>query len=143
MSDRVFVDTNILVYAVDASEPKKCPVARNWLERLWQERSGCLSYQVLNEFYVTVTAKLSPGLDARDARELVRSLFAWQPLAIDIAAIERAWHLMDRFSLHFWDALIVASANLCAAQILLSEDLQADLEIHGTRIVNPFLAPAA
>ena len=141
MSGKIFVDTNILVYSVDASEPKKQPVAWNWLERLWQERNGCLSYQVLNEFYVTVTGKLSPGLDPREARELVRSLFAWQPLAIDTIAIERAWRLMDRFSLRFWDALIVAAASLCEAQILLSEDLQASLEIDGTRIVNPFAGP--
>jgi predicted nucleic acid-binding protein len=138
MSGKIFVDTNILVYSVDASEPKKQPVAWNWLERLWQERNGCLSYQVLNEFYVTVTGKLSPGLDPREAREVVRSLLAWQPLAIDTAAIERAWRLMDRFSLRFWDALIVAAANLCEAQTLLSEDLQAGLEIDGTRIANPF-----
>ena len=139
MSGKVFVDTNILMYSVDTSESRKHPVARSWVERLWQERSGCLSYQVLSEFYMTVTGKLSPGLDPRDARELVRSLCAWQPLAIDTNAIERAWRLMDRFSLHFWDALIVGAANLCEAHTLLSEDLQAGLEIDGTRIVNPFL----
>lgn len=138
MSDRVFVDTNILVYSFDASEPEKGPVARRWLERLWEERSGCLSYQVLSEFYVTVTRKLSPGLKSQEAREIARSLFAWKPAAVDSAAIERAWLLMDRFSLHFWDALIAATANLCEAEILLSEDLQSGLEIDGTRIVNPF-----
>jgi predicted nucleic acid-binding protein len=138
MSGRVFVDTNILVYSFDASEPEKCPVARSWLERLWQERSGCLSFQVLSEFYVTVTGKLSPGLDPLEAREIVRSLFAWRPIPVDSASIERAWRLTDRFSLHFWDALIVAAANLCAADTLLSEDLEAGLEIDGTRIVNPF-----
>jgi predicted nucleic acid-binding protein len=138
MSGKVFVDTNILVYSVDASEQEKCPVARSRLERLWQERSGCLSFQVLSEFYVTVTSKLSPGLDPLEAREIVRSLFAWRPMPVDAAAIERAWRLADRFSLHFWDALIVAAANLCEADTLLSEDLQAGLEIDGTRIVNPF-----
>jgi predicted nucleic acid-binding protein len=138
MSGKVFVDTNILVYSMDASEPEKCPVARNWLGRLWQERSGCLSYQVLGEFYITVTGKLSPGLDPLEAREILRSLFAWRPLHVDSAAIERAWQLADRFSLHFWDALIVAAANLCEADTLLSEDLQAGMEIDGTRIMNPF-----
>jgi predicted nucleic acid-binding protein len=140
MSGKVFVDTNILVYSFDASEPEKCPVARSRLERLWEERNGCLSYQVFGEFYVMVTGKLSPGLDPPEAREIVRSLFAWRPVPIDAAAIERAWRLMDRFSLHFWNALIVAAANLCEAEILFSEDLRAELEIDGTRIVNPFQA---
>lgn len=138
MSGKVFVDTNILVYSCDASEPLKSPVARNRLEQLWEERRGCLSCQVLNEFYVTVTAKLSPGLDPQEAREIVRSLFAWRPVPLDHAAIERAWRLADRYSFSFWDALIVSAANLCEAEILLSEDLQGGLEIDGTRIENPF-----
>jgi predicted nucleic acid-binding protein len=138
MNGKVFVDTNILVCSLDASEPDKCPVARSRLELLWRERCGCLSYQVLSEFYVTVTGKLSPGLDPQEAREIVRSFFAWRPVPVDAAAIERAWRLMDRFSLHFRDALIVAAANICEANTLLSEDLQAGLEIDGTRVVNPF-----
>jgi predicted nucleic acid-binding protein len=99
MSGKVSVDTNILVYSCDASEPQKGPVARNQLQRLWEERRGCLSYQVLKEFYVTVAAKLSPGLAPQEAREIVRSLFAWRPVPVDSVAIERAWRLADRYSL--------------------------------------------
>jgi len=138
MSDRVFVDTNVLVYSIDASEKRKCPTAQRQMARLWEERSGRVSYQVLSEFYVTVTRKLSPGLSPMKARDIVRDLFAWRPLPVDAPVIDRAWGLMDRFSLSYRDALIVAAANLCEAKFLLSEDLQAGLEIDGTVVLNPF-----
>lgn len=86
-----------------------------------------------------MNGKLSPGLDPLGAREIARSRFAWRPVPVDAAAIERARRLMDLCSLGFWDSLIVAAANICEAETLLSEDLQAGLEIAGTRIVNPFL----
>jgi len=68
MADRYFVDTNVLVYARDASEPEKQPVARAWMQWLWKRQAGRLSTQVLQEFYQTVTRKLQPGLDPTVAR---------------------------------------------------------------------------
>jgi predicted nucleic acid-binding protein len=61
MSAKVFVDTNILVYCRDASEPQKQAQTAAWMAALWKQRTGRLSFQVLQEFYVTVTAKLTPG----------------------------------------------------------------------------------
>ena len=74
MSARFFVDTNLLVYSRDASEPEKQEKAMRWMTRLWHEKSGRLSYQVLQEFYITVTQKLDPGLQQDIARMDVRSL---------------------------------------------------------------------
>ena len=74
MSDRVFVDTNVLVYSRDSSEPTKQPVAEAWRRALWQSRAGRLSVQVLNEYYVTVTRKLTPGMPRDQAREEIEDL---------------------------------------------------------------------
>ncbi|MBI4539827.1 MAG: hypothetical protein HY704_10010 [Gemmatimonadetes bacterium] len=79
MTGLVFVDTNILVYSRDASEPEKQPRAMEWLELLWRSRRGRISVQVLEEYYVTVTGKLKPGMDRAVARSDVRAFEAWKP----------------------------------------------------------------
>ena len=75
-----FVDTNVLVYARDAISPKKQQQAHSWLEQLWRQKTGRLSYQVLQEYYITVTQKLSPGLEISDARDDVRVFETWNPI---------------------------------------------------------------
>jgi len=111
---------------------------------LWHRRAGRLSYQVLQEFYVTVTAKLSPGLAQELALRDVRALWAWQPLKIDAQVLAGAWLLQDRYRLPWWDALIVAAAQRAGCQYLLSEDFQDGLEMGSLKIVNLFLcAPEA
>lgn len=138
MNAKVFVDTNILVYARDASEGDKRRRAADWLELLWRERCGRLSWQVLREYYVTVTAKLTPGLPKETAREDVRSLAAWNPRQMDQGVVESAWELQDAHLLPWWDSLIVAAALGIGCGFLLSEDFQAGKDFHGVRIVNPF-----
>ena len=134
----VFVDSNVLVYARDAGEAIKQPQALAWLEHLWRTRSGRLSFQVLQEFYVTVTKKFDPGLTPADAREEVRSFLAWRPLAVDDEMLEAAWALQDHHSLSFWDALILGAAQASGCQRVLSEDFS-DGEIYGgVEVVNPF-----
>jgi predicted nucleic acid-binding protein len=138
MSDS-FVDTNILIYAVDASETTKQPKAQRLLEELWTSRTGRLSTQVLNEFYVTTTRKLKPGLVPEMAREIVRSYEAWSPVPLTFSIIREAWALQDRYSLSYWDALIVAAAKLSGCSRLYSEDLQDGLQIDDLRVINPFI----
>ena len=139
MTAPCFVDTNVLVYARDAAEAVKGPRARAWLEHLWRTRGGRLSYQVLGEYYVTVTQKLDPGLTADEARADVRNLAAWRPVVIDEPVVEDAWALQDRHSLSLWDALILAAAGAARCGRVLSEDLT-DGERYGTvTVVNPFL----
>ncbi len=137
--DRVFVDTNVLVYARDASEPIKQPQARRWLDVLWASRRGRLSTQVLNEYYVTVTRKLSPGLTPVEAREDVQDLRTWQPILLDVTLIDRAFGMEDSYGFSFWDALIVAAAHVAGARYLLTEDLQDGQDLQGIRVVNPFV----
>lgn len=134
----VFVDTNVLVYRFDESEPTKQERCEAWLRRLWEGGDGRLSVQVLQEFYVTVTSKVDHPMSPSDARIVVRSLFSWDPVLIDRTALEGAWTLQDRYSLSWWDALIVSAAQITGCSVLLTEDLGHDQDLDGVQVVDPF-----
>lgn len=135
----VFVDTNVLLYAEDRAHADKHQRARDWLRALWLRRCGRLSTQVLSEFYVNATRKLTPPMPAGDARAEVRRYQGWQPWLVDHATVEAAWAVESRYGLHYWDALMVAAAQQQGCSLLLTEDLQHDQTIDSLRIVNPFL----
>lgn len=135
--DGTFVDTNVLVYAYDADAGEKHDAARAALETLWEEESGCVSSQVLQEFYVTVTRKLTRPLRPRVARDVVAAYAAWPVHRPDVADILSASEFEERHQLSFWDALIVVSALRSGAQELLTEDLQDGQRIDGLLVVNP------
>ena len=139
----VFVDTNVLVYARDASQVQKQPAAATWMAHLWRTGAGRLSTQVLGEFYVTVTRKLDPGMAVPHARADVRDLLAWRPLPVTAGLVTDAWHIQDRFQLSYWDALIVAAAREAGCDRLLTEDFQEGQDLDGIAIVNPFRNPPA
>jgi predicted nucleic acid-binding protein len=138
MTGPCFVDTNVLVYSRDRSEKKKQPLADAWRQALWRTGKGRLSIQVLNEYYQVVTRKLSPGLPRADARAELRDLWHWQPIPLNQAVIEAAYDAEDRWSLSYWDALIVAAAMHAECEVLLSEDLSAGQVYDGLQVVNPF-----
>ena len=138
----VFVDTNILIYADDQSDAFKQERAKTWLMRLWGERTGHVSTQVLNEYYVNVTRKNKIGLKTGDARAKVRRFQLWQPWQIDHATVETAWGIEARFGFSYWDSLIVAAAAHSGCKYLLSEDMQHLQQIDSVQIINPFLLPA-
>jgi predicted nucleic acid-binding protein len=138
MSAKVFVDTNILVYSRDASEPEKQQQAMAWMARLWESGRGRLSFQVLQEFYVTVTQKLKPGLEISRAQNDVRTLLAWRPTPVDAQVMEGAWFIQERYGLGWWDSLIVATAQQSNCLYLLTEDLQESQLFGQLEVVNPF-----
>lgn len=140
MTGRVFVDTNVFVYQVDSRDQAKQERARAWLDFLWSARTGAVSFQVLLEFYSTVTTKLDPGLAPETARRVVRSLWAWKPLVVDEKVLTAAWALQDRFELSWWDALIAGAARVAGCSILLTEDLQDGQDLEGLTVVSPFRA---
>lgn len=139
MTARVFVDANVLVYARDASEKTKQPKAARWMDRLWKSGEGRVSIQVLQEYYVTVTQKLDPGMSRPRAREDVRSLLSWQPVVSDSGLLESAWELQDRYGLAWWDGPIVAAALRSDCRFLLSEDFQDQMALDQVTVVNPFV----
>ena len=137
-SSLVFVDTNVLVYLRDARDAAKQKAAARWMAELWETRSGRLSVQVLHEYYVTVTAKLMPGLAVDDARDDVVALRSWAPLPPSAELTEAAWTEQDRWGFSFWDSLIVAAARSLGCGVLLTEDLSHGQELAGIRVVSPF-----
>jgi predicted nucleic acid-binding protein len=137
MTDPIFVDTNVFIYALDDADLKKQEAARAWRAELWKSRRGRISFQVLHEFYVKMTQKWP---EARaEARSEVRDLIAWRPVILDDVTIDVAWKIQDRYQLSFWDALIVAAAKSSSSRFLLTEDLQADQDLDGLTVINPFL----
>jgi len=137
MSDRTFVDTNVLIYAHDMDAKTKHEAAKQVLQELWNERAGILSTQVLQEFYVNVTRKISRPLSKESARLVVNTYSAW---CIDTtpAEVSSAFRIEDEAHIGFWDALIMASAIKSGATRLLSEHLNAGQTIAGVKIENPF-----
>ena len=135
----VFLDTNVLLYAVDDKDSAKRDRARQWLTVCWQRRCGRLSTQVLNEFYANARKKFETAISAGDARAEVRRYQNWKPWIIDHPTVETAWAVESRYGLNYWDALVVASAQHQGCTVLLTEDLQHDQQIDSVRIVNPFL----
>ena len=138
MSDRVFVHASVLVYGRDATDRVKQKKAARWLRELWSSRNGRVSIQVLQEFYVTVTQKLQPGMKRVDAREDVRNPFSWQPVVQDRRLLEEAWNLQDRYELSWWDAPVVAAAVQAQCRYLLSEDFQAGMVFGDVTVIDPF-----
>ena len=141
MSALVFVDTNVLLYAADTADEEKHRAAAAWRLELWKSRRGRVSYQVLQEFYVQAVRKSPESADAAEAE--VRDLFAWDPVVVDYSVVEAAWRLRKRFSLSFWDALIVGAAQAAGCRHLLTEDLSHGQDLDGVRVVSPFrMAPS-
>jgi len=133
-----FVDTNVLVYAHDRSEFSKQPVARALLEELWATRTGVLSTQILQEFYVVATRKFTPPLSRRAAREIVALYGTWPLVQIDLPLIIAASVIEERHRLSWWDALVIEGARRAGAARLVTEDLQDARTIGGVTIENPF-----
>ena len=136
--ERTFVDTNVLAYAHDRSETLKRPVAEALLDELWTSRTGVLSTQILQEFYVVATRKFDPPLSRRAAREIVALYGAWPLVRVDLPLILTASALEERHRLSFWDALVIEAAKRAGATRLVTEDLQAGRTIGAVRIENPF-----
>ena len=141
MTGPVFVDTNVLVYRHDSSEAARQSRADDWHTFLWHRRLGRLSFQVLQELYATLTRGRGLGLDRAAARAIVANYLQWQPIRIDAGMLRRAWLLEERYGLSFWDALIVAAAQVAECPTLLTEDLQHGQDLDGVRVVDPFASP--
>lgn len=137
-----FVDTNVLVYAHDCSAGKKHERARALLEELWASGTGCLSLQVLQEFYVTVTQKVPRPISPDDAAQIIRDLSHWRVHMPDIADLFRAIEIQRLYRLSFWDAMILASAEALDCEILWSEDFNPNQEYGSVKVRNPFLQDA-
>jgi len=134
-----FVDTNVLVYAEDRDAGHKHQTARDLVLGLWNDRTGVLSVQVLQELYVTLTRKLRRPLAPARAAEIVREYLTWRVIENDGELLVAAMTLQQRASLSFWDALVVEAAAVGGCDRLYSEDLNARQRFGSVEIVNPFV----
>lgn len=137
--DKVFLDSNVLVYAHDVSAGAKHEIAKATVEDLWERRSGVLSSQVLQEWFVNVTGKIPRPVAVSTAREIVEALLSWEVVVNDGSSVLAAVDIHERLGFSFWDALIVQAALKGGATRLLTEDLTHGQKVDGLRIEDPFI----
>lgn len=141
MTVRAFVDSNVLIYTSDSRDLRKMRQAQNWTMTLWRRKCGVISPQVLNEYYVGVTTKLTPGIERDVARRDVQRFLTWQVVQPDAMVYRTAFAIEDRFRFSWWDSLIVAAAKRGDCSHLVTEDLQHGQDISGLKVIDPFQIP--
>lgn len=135
-AEKTFVDTNILLYAIDRHDHAKQMKARRLIESLSGEGTGVISTQVIQEFYVGATRKL--GVDPLQAKDMLIALAGMEIVVVDMDLIHNAVDCSILNKLSFWDALIITSAEKASCRQLWTEDLNDGQTVRGVRIVNPF-----
>ncbi len=141
MSDKCFVDTNILMYAHDRSAGVKHQRAQLLLEDLWNSGQGVLSTQVLQELCINLRRKVSHPLPVAEVRQLIRDYSTWEVVTNTPESVLQALDIEARYKTSFWDALILHAAGSSGASALYSEDLAAGQSYGAIQVVNPLLGP--
>ncbi|MBW2432502.1 MAG: PIN domain-containing protein [Deltaproteobacteria bacterium] len=139
MNGKIFVDTNIFIYAHDIDSGPKHDIAASIIETLWKNKAGIISTQVLQEFYVNVTRKIKMRLTRTQARGVIENYLVWHLELNGPDTILLASEIEERHHLSFWDAMILAAARNAEAEKILTEDLNPGQIVEGILIENPFL----
>jgi predicted nucleic acid-binding protein len=137
MSDKVFVDTNILLYAHDPSTGVKHDRARSLIERLWNSGGGVLSTQVLQELCVNLRRKTAHPLSIEQTRRLLQDYLSWNIVVNTAESILEALAIEQRYNISFWDALIIQAAGGAGASVVYSEALSDGQTYGSLRVINP------
>jgi predicted nucleic acid-binding protein len=137
MSDRYFVDTNILIYAHDLGAGAKHDRAKSLVRHLWHSQQGVLSTQVLQEFCANARKKLKAILTTDELNAIVEDYLNWKIVVNSPRAILKVLELEMRYQISFWDALILHAAERSGASILYSEDLNAGQFYGSVQVINP------
>jgi predicted nucleic acid-binding protein len=137
MSDKYYVDTNLLMYAHDTSAGAKHERARALVQELWRDRTGVVSTQVLQELSVNLRRKTGRPLDVKATREIIADYLTWQVVVNGGESILEALDLEARYQVSFWDALVLYAAQVSGAKILYSEDLSDGQTYGSVRVTNP------
>lgn len=141
MSDKCFVDTNVLVYAHDRTTGVKHERAQALIEQLWNSGNGVLSTQVLQELCINLRRKAQNPLPLDEVRLLIREYSTWEVVTNTAESVLRALDIEIRYKTSFWDALILQAAEEVGASILYSEDLAAGQRYGTIQVVNPLIDP--
>ena len=142
MTDRDFFDTNVLIYAIDRSEPEKQSRARALLRSAVENGTGVLSAQVLGEFF-TLSISTSPRhtrqpISRAEAEQVIERLSVLPVIPLDLPLVQRAVSTCQRYQISYWDALIIAAAERANCTRIFSEDLNTGQEYNGVVVFNPF-----
>jgi predicted nucleic acid-binding protein len=141
MSDKCFVDTDILVYAHDRSSGIKNKRAQELIEQLWNSGAGVLSTQVLQELCINLRRKAANPLPVAEVRRLIREYSTWEVVANTPESVLGALEIETRYKVSFWDALILQAAEDAGVSILYSEDLATGQRYGAIQVVNPLNDP--
>jgi predicted nucleic acid-binding protein len=133
-----FIDTNVLVYAHDFSAGIKHEQAKALVKSVWESGAGCLSIQVLQELYVTITRKVLRPLTIEIATQIISDLGTWRVHEPRVEDVLGAAQIQFRYKISFWDAMIIQSTIQLGCFVLWSEDLNAGQEFQKVRVINPF-----
>ena len=136
MTEKFFVDTNILVYARDKADKRKQQIASNLVKKLWEKGTGCISFQVLNEYFVVLTSKFH--LEDEVVLAEIDDFLSWNPCELSGDIYDRAKRLRKHYRLSWWDCQIVATAEQTGCAVLYSEDFSHSAIYGNIKVVNPF-----
>jgi predicted nucleic acid-binding protein len=136
---RQFLDTNVIVYAHDVSAGENHALAKALIKDLWESGKGCVSIQVLQEFYVTVVHKAPKPLPAAVASQIIADLSQWHVHSPAVDDILKAINVYRRYKLSFWDGLILRSAQALGCDVIWTEDFNHGQRYDGVTVMNPFL----
>ena len=136
--ERIFVDTSVLAHAHDLDSGVKRAIAEQVLKQLWQDETGVLSTQVLQEFYAALTGAIASPVPRRAARDLMHAYSVWPVVTLDATDVHAASDVEERYRISFRDAMIVVAARKSGATLLLSGTLQPYRPITGLELQNPF-----
>ncbi len=138
MSDKSFVDTNILVYAHDRAAGERHARAAALVGQLWSTASGVLSTQILQELCFSLQRKLARPLSASETRRVVQPYLSWEVVVNTPQAALDALEISSRYKISYWDALVLHAAEFSGATVLYSEDFSHGQRYGSVRAVNPF-----
>ena len=139
MTERCFLDTNILVYAHDRSTGTKHQRARALVEQLWASGKGVLSTQVLQELCINLRRKMAVPFSFDETREVMKDYLRWRIVVNTGESVLQALEIEARYKISFWDALILQAAESSGAAVVYSEDLSAGQQYGSVQVVNPLL----
>lgn len=136
MKGRVFLDTNVLLYADDDDAGAKQQRAQELIVEAMEKSAGVISTQVLQEYFVNATRKLK--LDAEKAKERIETYLGFEVIQVQVEHVLGAIDLHRLRGLSFWNALVATTASLSGCERLLTEDLQDGMKVSGVVVENPF-----
>ena len=138
MADRDFFDTNILIYAVDRSDPEKQSQAHRLVKTAIENETGAISVQVLGEFFNVATRRIPNPLSVEEAEEAIQTVAVLPVVELDWTLVRRAIDTHKEYGISYWDSLIVAAAERAGCTRIVSEDLNSGQFYCGIAVVDPF-----